>query len=247
MNCIRWLLVALILAAGWIFSAALLSKFFVRVKHERAITVKGYAERAVRSDAGTFTVTVGARGDTQPAAIELLNQRRDRVLESLKARGFTASEIRLHTPLIRKVLKKDDEGRDTNEIEYFDLFQSITVESKFVERIYEVALELPNLLSESVDLSVNAPEFLITNLDEIKRELLARATADAHQRALVIARNSGGRVGELISAQQGVFQITTPLSTDTSSWGIYDTSTIEKSAKVVVTLEYAILPASAPP
>ncbi len=247
MTLIRWVLVALIAAASWIISASLISKLFVRVKQERAISVKGYAERGVRADAGTFTVTVGARGETQAAALELLNQRRNRVADALRSRGFASNEIRLLTPSIRKILRKDTQGRDTNEIEYFDLYQNITVESPSVERIYEAALDLPNLMSEGVDLTISAPEFLITKLDETKRELLALATEDGYQRALVMARNSGGRVGELVSAQQGVFQITTPLSTETSSWGMYDTSTIEKTAKVVVTLEYAILPGAAAP
>jgi hypothetical protein len=43
-----------------------------------------------------------------------------------------------------------------------------------------------------------------------------------------------------MSAQQGVFQITARHSTDTSGYGMYDTATIEKTAKAVVTLEYAI-------
>lgn len=247
MTLIRWLLVSIILAAGGVLSASLISKLFVRVKHERAISVKGYAERSVRADAGTFTVTVGARGETQASALDVLNQRRNRVLDALRARGFSNAEIRLLTPSLRKILRKDAQGRDTNEIEYFDLFQSITVESASVDRIYEAALDLPNLMSEGVDLTISAPEFLITKLDDTKRELLALATEDGFQRALVMARNSGGRVGELVSAQQGVFQITTPLSTETSSWGMYDTSTIDKTAKVVVTLEYAILPGNASP
>lgn len=246
MTLIRWLLVSIILAAGWVLSASLISKLFVRVKQESAFSVKGYAERPVRADAGAFTVTVGARGDSQPAALELLNQRRDRVLEKLRARGFTQAELRLLTPSIRKVLKKDAQGRDTNEIEYFDLYQNITVESKSVDRIYEAALDIPNLMSEDIDLTISAPEFLISNMETLKRELIAQATEDGYQRAQAMARNSGSRVGELVSAQQGVFQITTPLSTETSSWGVYDTTTIDKMAKIVVTLEYAILPGKGP-
>jgi hypothetical protein len=49
-----------------------------------------------------------------------------------------------------------------------------------------------------------------------------------------------GKVGALMSAQQGVLQITERNSTDTSGCGTYDTSTIGKTAKAVVTLEYAI-------
>jgi hypothetical protein len=57
---------------------------------------------------------------------------------------------------------------------------------------------------------------------------------------VTLAEKGKGKVGALMSAQQGVFQITQRNSTDTSSYGMYDTSTIEKTAKAIVTLEYAI-------
>lgn len=50
----------------------------------------------------------------------------------------------------------------------------------------------------------------------------------------------GASVGAPTSDQQGVFQTTQCHSTDTSGGGEYDTSTIAKTAKAVVTLEYAI-------
>ena len=51
MKNLAWLAaVAVILALGMIGSAALLSKLFVNIKHEKEISVKGYAERDVVSD-----------------------------------------------------------------------------------------------------------------------------------------------------------------------------------------------------
>ena len=47
-----FVVVALVLAAGMVISAAVLSKFFLRVRHEQAISVKGYAEKDVVSDIG---------------------------------------------------------------------------------------------------------------------------------------------------------------------------------------------------
>jgi len=73
--------------------------------------------------------------------------------------------------------------------------------------------------------------------------LLAQATEDGYCRALTLAQGSKGKIGALTSAQQGVFQITERHSTDTSGGGEYDTSSIEKTAKAVVMLEYAIEPA----
>ena len=71
-------------------------------------------------------------------------------------------------------------------------------------------------------------------------ELLAEATSDGYKRAHLMADNSGGKVGKLVEANQGIFQITEPDSTAVSSYGIYDTSTIEKEIKAVVTLKYLI-------
>lgn len=51
---------------------------------------------------------------------------------------------------------------------------------------------------------------------------------------------AGAKVGTLRAARQGVFQITEPDSTETSGYGVYDTSTIRKSVKAVMPLEYAI-------
>ena len=73
-----------------------------------------------------------------------------------------------------------------------------------------------------------------------KLTMLAEATEDGYRRAKTLAQNSGGEVGPLRSARQGVFQITEPYSTETSGYGMYDTSTIDKTVKAVVTLEYSI-------
>ena len=71
-------------------------------------------------------------------------------------------------------------------------------------------------------------------------ELLAEATKNAAERAEVLARNSKGTVGALISATQGVFQITAPASSDISGYGEYDKRTIQKEVKAVVTLEFRV-------
>ena len=55
-----------------------------------------------------------------------------------------------------------------------------------------------------------------------------------------LAVNSGGKVGALRAAAQGVFQITPLYSTDVDDWGRYDTTTIDKAVKAVVTIHYSI-------
>lgn len=233
---------ALILALGMILSAVLLSKLFVRVRHEQAITVKGYAEKDVVADIGKFTCACSVRGGSLQEAHAKLQAGRNRVLDYLKQKQFPAADIAAKTVQIVKVARRDAQGKETNEVEYYDLTQWITVTSSNVAAIRDVSLAIAELIKEGIDLSISPPEFFISTLPATKLELLAKATCDAYRRAVVLAENSRGRVGALISAQQGVLQITERNSTDTSGCGVYDTATIEKTAKAVVTLEYAIEP-----
>jgi hypothetical protein len=55
-----------------------------------------------------------------------------------------------------------------------------------------------------------------------------------------LAENSGSRVGRLRSASQGVFQITPRFSTEIEDYGMSDTTTVDKTAKAVVTMEFSI-------
>lgn len=62
----------------------------------------------------------------------------------------------------------------------------------------------------------------------------------AMERAETLARGSGSSVGALISANQGVIQVVERGTTGSSDYGEYDTRTIEKTLRAVVSLEYAV-------
>jgi len=241
-NVMKLSVVAVILALGMILSASLLSKLFVRIRHEKAITVKGYAEQDIVSDVGKFSCTYRARGSSLPEAYDRLQKNRSAVTAYLKRMGFRDEEMVAMTIDTYKVSKRDAQGKETNEIEYYDVSQTITISSTNVTLIRGVSTSITDLIKEGVEIRASSPQFYISDLKDTKVGLLARATEDGHRRAVTLAENSGGKVGALISAQQGVFQITERNSTDTSGYGEYNTRTIEKTAKAVVTLEYAIQP-----
>lgn len=239
-NLMKLSLAALILAAGMILSASMLSKFFLRIRHEQAITVKGYAEADITSDVGKFSCTCSARGNSMKDAYDKLQSSRNATLALIKQMGLRDSETVLHTINNSKVAKRDLQGKETNETEYYDVTQDITVTSTNVVLIRDTATRITDLIRDDVDIRASAPMFMVTDLKDTKLRLLAQATDDGYRRALALAKGSKGKVGSLISAQQGVFQITERHSTETSGYGEYDTSSIEKTAKAVVTLDYAI-------
>jgi hypothetical protein len=233
-------LAAVILSLGMVLSASLLSKFFVKIRHEQAITVKGFAEQDLTSDVGKFSCECSVRGATLQESYVKLQASRAAVLAYLRKMGFKDDEIVPGTIDSRKIAQRDAQGKETNEIEYYDITQRIAVMSANVQLIREVATGITELIKEGIDINAFAPEFYISDLKDDKLKLLAEATRDGYRRAVELAGNSHGRVGALISAQQGVFQITAKNSTDTSDYGTYDTATIRKTARIVVTLQYAI-------
>ena len=242
-NVLKLSVAAAVLAAGMVLSSSLLSKFFVRIRQEQAITVKGYAEQDVVSDVGKFTCSCNERGNNLKEAYGKLQESRRAVMAYLEKAGFRETEIVPGTIETTKIAKRDAQGKETNESEYVDVSQTIALSSSNVTLIKTVSTGITDLIKDGIDIRASPPSFFVSELKDVKLGLLAKATEDGYRRALALADNSKGKVGALISAQQGVFQITERNSTATSGCGEYDTSTIEKTAKAVVTLEYEIEPA----
>jgi hypothetical protein len=69
--------------------------------------------------------------------------------------------------------------------------------------------------------------------------MISKATEDARIRAEKIAFNSGGKLGDLISAKMGIFQITGQNSNEDYSWGgTFNTSSKKKTASITIKLKY---------
>ena len=237
---VRFTTAAVILALGLVVSSAVLSKFFLRIRHDKEISVKGYAEMDVTSDVGTFSCSVSVRDGTLEGACTRVGEHAGRLVAFLIENGFAQDEIAAGTLQTSKVYLRDERGNMTNQVEYHEAYQWVRVTSPEVNRIRDVSRSVADLMRQGMDLSIGSPEYFVSTLEDIKLDLMARATQDGYRRAVTLAENSLGTVGALRSARQGVFQITAPNSTETSGYGIYDTSTIDKTVKAVVTLEYAV-------
>jgi hypothetical protein len=70
--------------------------------------------------------------------------------------------------------------------------------------------------------------------------MLGKATENAKQRATSMAQSTGNKIGLMRSAKMGVFQITSPTSTDVSDSGQNDTWSLDKKVMAVVSVSFAI-------
>jgi hypothetical protein len=118
--------------------------------------------------------------------------------------------------------------------------QRVTVISSDVRRVLELSRAATALLRDGVQIDSGAPQFTIADPDSIKLKLIEVATRNGLERATTIATGCNAVVGKLMSASQGVFQIVARDSTEVSDYGSYDTSSIDKTVKAVVTLDFAL-------
>jgi hypothetical protein len=234
-------LLGVALALGLIISTAIGMRTVERIKiTNRTISVKGYAEKDIVSDWARWGGSFKVKTAELVAGYAELEADLEKVIAYLKAQGVPEELIVVSSVSTTTQYKLDEEGRHTNEIEAYFLNQSVEIEMSDTALINRISRGSTRLIKEGVEFASHQPEYLYTKLDELKIEMLGKATVNARQRAEQLVTKSGGRIGRLRSASQGVFQITPKYSTEVSSYGTYSTTTIDKKIKAVVTIAYNI-------
>ncbi|HEX5138297.1 MAG TPA: SIMPL domain-containing protein [Planctomycetota bacterium] len=208
----------------------------------RRLSVKGLAVKRVRSDVGVWAIVVKGEAPELKDAYGKLVSGFDRVKAFLRERGFPDAAVGVSAIDTDTHYKSAGYNETTREVVSYSLKRSLTVTSPDVERIADAAGEVTRLIGEGVLVVSSAPEYHFSGLAALKVELMGLAAQDARARADELASNAGGRVGELQDAQMGVLQITRPHSTETASYGVYDTDTIEKDVRAVVTVTFRVEP-----
>lgn len=123
----------------------------------------------------------------------------------------------------------------------YQLNQSLQIESNEVDKVERISREITELLLQGVRFYSQPPRYYYTQLENLKIEMISKATEDARVRAEKIAENSGSDLGRLISANMGIFQITGQNSTEDYSWGgTFNTSSKEKTASITMRLSYGV-------
>ena len=207
---------------------------------ERTISVTGYARQRITADAGEWRITVAGRGPTLGEAYAVLESGVVSLDGFLSARGFKPSEVSL-LPIDTTVHQaRDERGRDTEVVAGYTLKRTAVVRTSEVARVAASAGAVTSLLEQNIEIESRSPEFTVSDLDQLKIDVAGLASADARKRAEAIATEAGCRVVDVRDARLGVIQITQPDSTEVRSYGMYDTSTIDKDIAVTVNLRLGI-------
>jgi uncharacterized protein len=238
------MILGLLLAIGMASAAFILGVQAKRaVAGSQSISVKGLAEKPIKADRAEWVVSVGVTADTEAQALKKLVVER-KVLDSfLTKQGLDQStwnvDLENLSPHFEEVFVKDV-ARQVQK--GFEASQSIRVLSKDLTKITEANKAFLQLRAENSQVSAQAPNYLVGDLEAIKMSLIADATKNARDRATEFVKQDNVKVGAMKSANQGSFYIL-PVGgevPDDSYGGKYDKSTINKTARVVVTIVYNI-------
>jgi hypothetical protein len=209
-------------------------------RRQQTLAVKGLARQRIRSDIAVWSIEIKGEGAALQDAFAMLEKGRKSVRAFLAAGEFGDAEISVGAIRTETHYVRDDQGKETREVAGYSLESALTVTSEDLPRVAKAAGEVTELIREGVLVVSQPPEYYYSRLADLKIELMAVASQDARARADAIADHTGCRVKDVREARMGVLQITPPHSTEVRSYGIYDTSTIDKDVRAVVSVTFGI-------
>lgn len=218
------------LFAGLLGAAYLLAGSIVDIKQmERTVEVKGLSEREVPADIAIWPISFNMADNDLVHLYQTIEQQNAKVVDFLKARGFTDSEITISTPAVVDKLAREYDSSYASRFRY-TASSTITVYTSQVDLTRESMIKVVDLGREGIAIAGDnySTQFIYSQLNQIKPEMIEEATRNARQAADKFANDSDSRLGKIKRANQGTFSIE---NRDSSTAHI-------KKVRVVSTVEY---------
>ena len=235
------IIVALILTAGIIVAAIIGVNGIVQIKSTKtSLQVTGSAKQQITSDLIVWTGYFNTQSPDLIEAYSVLEANREKVKNYLVAQGISEELLVFSSITTSTYYVYNEYGVSTNEIDHYDLGQTVTIRSEEIDKVTGISRNATELLKQGVQFQSYDPQYHYTKLAEMKVTMLAEATKDAKNRAEMIAENAGSKLGDLKYADMGVMQITPLYSNEISDYGINDTYSLEKEITAVVHCTFEI-------
>jgi hypothetical protein len=226
----RWLASALVIAAGMIVGGYLLGDGLTRAREaDRAVTVRGLAERDVTADLATWTIAYSATAPDLASAQASVDRDSTAIRAFFKELGFPADALQ---PTGVNVMTMTNDGLTS-----FTVRQRMALRTTDIKRAQNAVKRQFDLVRRGVMLEEGSGmAYTFTKLNDIKPEMVAAATRDARSSAEQFAKDSGTSVGQIKGATQGYFEITARDGDSGGGWGVSDTP--YKKVRVVTTVDF---------
>lgn len=200
---------AIALALGIVVAGYLMGEALIQARSsQRAVSVRGLAEREVPANLAlwpiVFTVTSNELGDLQRKADDGVAK-----VRAFLASDFPAEQVSVSAPRVQDREAQGMRG-DGRQLDRFTAEVTVTVRTDKID-VAKRAIERSGALVTQGVAVIRSYEYntqyLFTELEKIKPEMIAEATKDARRAAEQFAKDSGSTVGAIRNAQQGLFSI----------------------------------------
>ncbi|MGN0086122.1 MAG: SIMPL domain-containing protein [Alloprevotella sp.] len=177
---------------------------------DRAVSVRGLAEREVKADHVIWPVVYKTTGNNLAAIYADLAQAEQRITAFLTKGGVKKDDISTDAPQIVDLnadrYSQQQPGRDRYTVTYI-----VTVSSAEVDKVRQLMSQVGDLLKEGIAISAgeydSKVQYEFTGLNQIKPEMIEQATRNAREAAQKFAADSDSELGKIKRATQGLFTI----------------------------------------
>lgn len=177
---------------------------------DRYLTVRGLSEREVKANLAIWPIQFSVLAEDLSTLKSSMERDRSLVLTYLKDQGIKSDEISIGIP---SVSDRVDQKLQTESkaMMRFKGTTSLVVRSSNVDQIKSAIQKADGLLERGVSLA-NADtgdrtQFLFTEVNATKPDMIREATANARHAAEKFAQDSNTKVGAIRRAVQGVLEI----------------------------------------
>ena len=235
-----------IIAIAAVLSASVLARAYTyKFQQQETITVTGLGETQFESDLIVWTGYITAESQDVASGYAQIEKNKRLVAEFIASKGIPADAIVFEFVNVSKEYESvyaPQGGYMGQRFTGYSMRQQFTVTSTDVDAVENVSREISSLIAKGVSIEAWAPSYYYTKLDDVKLDLIEKASQDARNRARKIAKNAGNSSeGKLVSSRLGVFQITGSNSDEEySAGGSFNTSSRQKKARVTIRAEYRI-------
>lgn len=172
---------------------------------DRKVTVKGLAEREVKADKVTWSLSYNQMGDDLRTLYENINSKTGIIKAFLRLNGIEESEITVNPPTVND-LESNQWSENRRNFRYI-INTTLTVCTQKVDLVNKAIFKQAELLKQGVAIEGSYPQYEYVSFQQMKPEMMEEAIKNAQKTAEQFAKASDSKLGKIQTAGQGQFEI----------------------------------------
>jgi uncharacterized protein len=235
---------AVIVALGLVALGGAIGHGIYQSRTQRTVTVKGLAEQDAVADLAIWNINISRVGSDLTNLQKDVDKDIEKIKVFLTNAGFNDSEIQNGRIQVRDnfagyspIELKAVENVSKRNIGRYVIETGVLVRSTNVVLVDTISRRLGELVRQGITIKedYSGPAYIFNGLNDIKIEMIEKATKNAKMAGQQFAHDSGAELGKIQSANQGVFSVEArdPITT----WAD-EKQSINKKVRVVSTVTF---------